>query len=202
MDGLPPGVGSRSAHSSHHDLSHNRHRSYMPNDATSLLSSSMPFMMPSYPMMVMPGSTQPSCAEAGVLSPTYRQGVDLGRAPPSYGAEHAYKSSSFTASSSVRHSPSRTSVTTSLPSSSDHRSAASVQQRGSTGTYSAPAPAPASQSSGRLAPPADVSYQQYQEQPTQKQSGAPEPPKKPLSPYMRFSKSVGCRIFKLSGRSA
>jgi len=183
MDGLPPGVGSRSAHSSHHNSSHGRHRGYMPNDAASLLPSSMPFMMPSYPMMVMPGGAQPSCAEAGVLSPAYRQGVDRGRAPPSY-AENAYKSNSF-AVSTARHSPSRSS----LPPSSDHRAAASLQLRGSTDPYSAPAPV--SQLSGRSAPAAEVSYPQYQEPPLpQKQAGPPEPPKKPLSPYMRFSKSV------------
>ena len=187
MDGLPQGVGSRSIHPSYHSSSHGRQRGYMPNDATSLLASSMPFMMPSYPMMMMPHGGQPSCVEADVLSQAYRHhsadrhhGIDRGRGPPSYGTEQVYKSASFATPPSS--SASRSLTAMALPTSSS----AHIRDQ-----YAAPV----SQSPACVTPSVEENYSQCQDQPPQKQSASLEPPKKPLSPYMRFSKSVSVGFY-------
>lgn len=211
MDGLHP--GSRSAHSHDSSHHHSRHRGYVPSDAGSLLSSSMPFMMPSYPaMMSLPGSTHPSCAEVGGLPlSAYRHSLDRSRTA-SYAVNDgsSYKSSSYhggSSSSSSRHSPAGSTVPASLSSSSNHRSSVTQQHRGSSSHSSGVHYAATTATSQTVSmTSADVqNYSHCQEpqppaqpapaQPATKQSNTTksttqEPPKKPLSPYMRFSKSV------------
>jgi len=97
--------------------------------------------------------------------------------------ESIHARTSYSISSSSLHSPSRLAGATSAaisapppPRSSDVR-----HQVATTSSYSASYPA------ANFAIPHSSSTTSYNE--TQK-SSAPEPPKKPLSPYMRFSKSV------------
>jgi len=186
MDGLPVG---NSIHPGSRDLgSHIHRRGYPLPDGTvplSMSASSMPFMMPSY-QMTMPNA-KPSCA-AAAAGAAYQQAADCGRMP--YAQDSLYKSSSY-GSASARRSPSRSSVipapmsSTSLP--LPHARSAGIQYPSVPGT-----------SSGN---PMDLVFPHYQEPPQQKPSGPPEPPKKPLSPYMRFSKSVSLRDTLLSRRS-